>query len=58
VFPHANDAGYCGGEVRNKNFKGFMKDGTRGLAASKDSQGDTTLFFTEVFMDNGEVRAG
>jgi hypothetical protein len=31
VFPHVDDKGYCGYELKNKNFTGFAKHGEKGL---------------------------
>jgi hypothetical protein len=52
VFPHSNGKQWCGGEVRNYRYKGFMKSGERGIALSKASPLDKRLLLTEGLLDS------
>jgi hypothetical protein len=52
IFPHRDQEGICGYELRNKNFKGFAKLGRKGLWASNDFAGDRILVFSENAIDS------
>ena len=57
IFPHRDQEGICGYEVRNKNFKGFAKLGQKGLWASNDFAGDRILVFSENAIDSFSYEA-
>jgi hypothetical protein len=52
IFPHRDQQGICGYEVRNKNFKGFAKLGQKALWASNDFPNDQILVFSENAIDS------
>lgn len=52
LFPHRDQEGICGYEVRNKNFQGFAKLGQKGLWTSNDFPGDSILVFSENAIDS------
>ena len=47
VFPHEDEDGITGYEIRGPQFKGFAKNGTKGLWASGKNGGDTSLCIAE-----------
>jgi hypothetical protein len=51
VFPHRDEAGTCGAELKNKGYTGAPAGGTKGLWLSRCRQGDTTLALTETGID-------
>ena len=51
VFPHFDEFGLCGFELKNKDFTGFAPGGEKGLWESHDQDGDTALIFTESAID-------
>jgi hypothetical protein len=51
VFPHYDHQGVCGFELRNFDFKGFARGGTKGLWLSKTSQHDRRLIICESAID-------
>jgi hypothetical protein len=51
VFPHFDDDGVCGYELRNAGFKGFASGGTKGLWLSKTSPADQRLVICESAID-------
>lgn len=51
IFPHWNQEGVCGFEIKNENFTGFSPGGAKGLWCSRAIEGDTTLVITETAID-------
>jgi hypothetical protein len=51
VFPHFDNDGLCGYELRNADFKGFASGGTKGLWLSKTSSADRRLVICESAID-------
>jgi len=51
IFPHADAAGPCGYEIKNRNFTGFSRGGDKGLFFSAARAGDTTLVIAESGID-------
>lgn len=51
VFPHFDQNGLCGYELKNRNFIGFAKGGEKGLWLSQESPGDNRLVFAESAID-------
>lgn len=51
VFPHADQDGPCGYEIKNRNFTGFAKGGEKGLWFSAASKPDATLVIAESGID-------
>lgn len=51
VFPHFDNDGLCGYELRNTGFKGFAKGGAKGLWLSKTGQADRRLVICESAID-------
>ena len=51
IFPHNDEAGVCGFEKRNVNFKGFPKGGTKSLWLSNRFRHDTRLMVVEGGID-------
>lgn len=51
VFPHFDNDGICGYELRNGGFKGFASGGTKGLWLSKTSPADQRLVICESAID-------
>ena len=51
VFPHADQEGPCGYEVKNKAFTGFAPGGEKGLWFSAASSTDTALVIAESGID-------
>jgi hypothetical protein len=51
VFPHFDEFGLCGYELKNKGFTGFAKGGEKGLWESHDQDGDTAIVFAESAID-------
>jgi hypothetical protein len=51
VFPHADQDGPCGYELKNRTFTGFSKGGDKGLWFSACHQGDRTLVIAESGVD-------
>jgi 5S rRNA maturation endonuclease (ribonuclease M5) len=51
IFPHRDQEGVCGYEIRNQNFKGFSNGGTKGLWISKSRQNDNKLVICESPID-------
>ena len=48
MFPHVDDKGYCGFELKNKNFTSFAKGGEKGLWLSAgDFETDNRWVFCE-----------
>jgi hypothetical protein len=48
VFPHVDDKGYCGYELKNKNFTSFAKGGEKGLWLSAgDFESDNRWVISE-----------
>lgn len=47
VFPHRNEEGVCGYELRNDQFKGFAPGGEKGLWSSALKESDTALVIAE-----------
>jgi hypothetical protein len=52
VFPHFDEDGVCGYELRNTGFKGFASGGTKGLWLSKTSPTDRRLVICESAIDS------
>lgn len=51
VFPHYNERGLCGYEVKNKGFTGFAPGGEKGLWVSNLFPEDERLVITEASID-------
>jgi hypothetical protein len=51
VFPHADQDGPCGYEIKNRTFTGFAPGGEKGLWFSAASTGDTRLVIAESGID-------
>ncbi len=51
VFPHFTTDGLSGFEIKNENFTGFAKGGTKGLWGSRRREGDTRLVIAETAID-------
>jgi hypothetical protein len=51
VFPHFDNDGLCGYELRNSGFKGFASGGTKGLWLSKSISADRRLVICESSID-------
>lgn len=51
VFPHFDQQGLCGYEIKNKNFTGFSKGGTKGLWFSHYLLDDRRIVFCESTID-------
>ena len=54
IFPHYNDDGLCGYEIKNTGFTGFAKGGAKGLWSSKPGsygQDDRVLVVAETAID-------
>jgi hypothetical protein len=51
IFPHFDQQGLCGFEIKNVGFTGFAAGGTKGLWSSNENQGDTSLVFCESAID-------
>jgi len=51
VFPHFDEQGLCGYEIKNKGFTGFASGGTKGLWSSHPENGDVQLVFCESAID-------
>ncbi|EAZ88053.1 DUF3991 domain-containing protein [Crocosphaera chwakensis] len=51
IFPHYDREGVCGYEIRNQQFKGFSKGGTKGLWSSRGLPTDMTLVICESPLD-------
>lgn len=51
VFPHFDELGLCGYELKNRNFTGFAPGGKKGLWSSHEKDGDGQLVFAEGAID-------
>jgi phage/plasmid primase-like uncharacterized protein len=51
IFPHADQDGPCGYEIKNKGFTGFAPGGEKGLWFSAASKEDTALVIAESGID-------
>lgn len=51
IFPHADQDGPCGYEVKNRRFTGFSKGGEKGLWFSAARVGDTAFVIAESGID-------
>lgn len=51
VFPHFNQAGLCGFELKNKRFTGFSSGGAKGLACSRPEDIDRKMVICETAID-------
>jgi hypothetical protein len=51
VFPHFDGDGLCGYELKNRNFTGFAKGGSKGLWLSKSNPQDRRLVVCESAID-------
>lgn len=51
VFPHFDQEGLCGYEIKNRNFTGFAKGGEKGLWFSRAQSGDNRLVLAESAID-------
>lgn len=51
IFPHADQDGPCGYEIKNRNFTGFAKGGEKGLWFSAANRDDRTLVIAESGID-------
>jgi hypothetical protein len=51
VFPHFDQFGLCGYELKNRNFTGFAPGGEKGLWSSHERESDTRLVLAESAID-------
>ncbi len=51
LFPHRDDEGICGWEVKNHGFTGFSPGGTKAAWQSESRPTDTTLVLSESAID-------
>lgn len=51
VFPHFDQEGLCGFELKNRDFTGFSKGGEKGLWFSRTDAGDNRLALAESAID-------
>jgi len=51
IFPHADQSGPSGYEIKNRHFTGFSKGGEKGLWFSADRKDDTALVIAESSID-------
>ncbi len=51
VFPHFDEQGLCGYEIKNHRFTGFASGGTKGLWSSQSEAEDGCLVFCESAID-------
>jgi hypothetical protein len=51
IFPHWNQDGLCGYEIKNRNFTGFAPGGEKGLWGSRIGPDDTKLIIAETAID-------
>lgn len=51
LFPHYNQAGLCGFEIKNSGWTGFASGGIKGLACSRPRPDDLQLVICETFID-------
>jgi hypothetical protein len=51
VFPHFDEDGLCGYELKNRNFTGFARGGEKGLWLSNAEDDDKCLVFAESAID-------
>jgi hypothetical protein len=51
VFPHFDEQGLCGYEIKNQGFTGFASGGTKGLWSSRSEPDDSCLVFCESAID-------
>jgi hypothetical protein len=51
VFPHFDEEGLCGYEIRNRAFKGFAAGGSKGLWRSHEQVDDNRLVICESAID-------
>lgn len=51
VFPHFDEQGLCGYEIKNSGFTSFASGGSKGLWSSRAEEGDQRLVFCESAID-------
>lgn len=51
VFPHYDQDGLCGYEIKNAGFTGFSPGGSKGLWCSRTTEEDNTLVIGEAAID-------
>lgn len=51
VFPHFNQSGLCGFELKNHGFTGFSPGGVKGLACSRPQNDDHEMIVCETAID-------
>jgi len=51
LFPHYDQAGLCGYEIKNKGFTGFAPGGVKGLWSSRTKADDNQLVLVESAID-------
>ena len=51
LFPHFNQTGLCGFEVKNVNWTGFAAGGVKGLACSRPQAADIEMVVCETAID-------
>lgn len=51
VFPHFNQSGLCGFELKNRGFTGFSPGGIKGLACSRPQPNDLQMIICETAID-------
>ncbi|WP_167631046.1 toprim domain-containing protein [Mariprofundus ferrooxydans] len=51
VFPHRDDGGWCGAELKNRNFTGFIKDSKRGIWLARPAAQADAIAVAETAID-------
>jgi hypothetical protein len=51
LFPHFNQSGLCGFEVKNHRWTGFSPGGIKGLGCSRPRPSDRRMILCETFID-------
>ena len=51
IFPHFDQDGLCGWEIKNRGFKGFASGGSKGLWVSNERDDDARVAFFESAID-------
>ncbi|WP_417850294.1 toprim domain-containing protein [Thalassoglobus sp.] len=51
VFPHFNQSGLCGFELKNRGFTGFSPGGIKGLACTRPQPDDQQMIICETAID-------
>ena len=51
IFPHFNEAGLCGYEIKNRGLTSFSRGGQKGLWLSNEEDGDRRIVIAESAID-------